>query len=246
MDLTATELMYIDRMFNDGGYVLDFSDDSFAEFSLKSIDLDIKAKYGLSKGKSLNRFFSDNSIDIKTKMKLLKDLLEIYEVYKESSPRFRLLCDSYSDKPKLMEQYKEKCVEILGKYSGIILATNTKDIKEKGLKELIEEAQEYYKKDKKIATEKVWDALERLKTYYMKEGIDKKKSVEKIIEQISHSNETYYTLFNDEFIKLTDLGNKHRIRHHELDKIEIIDDNYYDYFYNRCLALIDLALKFLS
>ena len=100
MDLTATELMYIDRMFNDGGYVLDFSDDSFAEFSLKSIGLDIKAKYGLSKGKSLNRFFSDNSIDIKTKMKLLKDLLEIYEVYKESSPRFRLLCDSYSDKPK--------------------------------------------------------------------------------------------------------------------------------------------------
>ena len=80
----------------------------------------------------------------------------------------------------------------------------------------------------------------------MKEGIDKKKSVEKIIEQISHSNETYYTLFNDEFIKLTNLGNKHRIRHHELDKIEIIDDNYYDYFYNRCLALIDLALKFLS
>ena len=246
MDLTATELMYIDRMFNDGGDVLDFSDASFAEFSLKSIDLYIKAKYGLSKVKSLNRFFSDNSIDIKTKMKLLKDLLEIYEVYKESSPGLRLLCDSYSDKPKLMEQYKEKCVEILEKHSGIILETNTKDIKEKGLKELIEEAQEYYKKDKKIATEKLWDALERLKTYYMKEGIDKKKSVEKIIEQISHSNETYYTLFNDEFIKLTDLGNKHRIRHHELDKIEIIDDNYYDYFYNRCLALIDLALKFLS
>ena len=245
MELTAVELMYIDTMFNEGGYVLDFSDDTFAKFVTKSVGVDIKSRYGLSKGKSLNAYFSDNTISIKDKMKLLKDLIDYYEVYKIKSFRFGF---KNADDPSIavmLKQNKQNCINILNKYSGIVISTDTNSVQEKGLKELIDEAQAYYKKDKKIATEKMWDAFERLKTYYMKDGLDKKKSVEKIIEQISHSNEIYYEFFNEEFIKLTDLGNKHRIRHHELDKIEIIDDNYYDYFYNRCLALIDLALKFL-
>lgn len=246
MELTAVELMYIDTMFNDGGYVLDFSDDSFAKFTLKSVGLDLKVRYGLSKGKSLNGFFLDNTINIKTKMKLLKDLLDYYEVFRVKSFRFGLKKIDDPAMETMIKHSKQNCINILNKYSGIVISINTDIIQEKGLKDLIDEAQEYYKKDKKVATEKIWDALERLKTYYVKDGLDKKKSVEKIIEQISHSNTTYYQLFNDEFFQLTDLGNKHRIRHHEIDKIEIIDDNYYDYFYSRCLALIDLALKFLS
>lgn len=245
MELTAVELMYIDTMFNDGGYVLDFSDESFAKFTLKSIGIDLKARYGLSKGKSLNGFFSDNTINIKTKIKLLKDLLEYHELFRVKSFKYGFKYNDDPDTKEIIRQNKQNCINILNKYSGIMLSTDTSIVQEKGLKELIDEAQEYYKKDKKIATEKIWDALERLKTYYMKDRLDKKKSVEKIVKQISHSNEAYYQLFNEEFIKLTDLGNKHRIRHHELDKIEIIDDNYYDYFYNRCLTLIDLALKFL-
>ena len=54
-----------------------------------------------------------------------------------------------------------------------------------------------------------------------------------------------FSLLYNQNKDITDLGNKHRIRHHELDKIEIIDDNYYDCLYNSCLTLIDLALKFL-
>lgn len=246
MGLTAIELVYIDTMFNDSGYVLDFSDDSFAKFTIESIGLDLKARYRLSKGKSLNAFFSDNAISMKTKMKLLKDLLDYFEVFRvRSSPRFELKKDDDPTIEEKIKQNKQNCINILDKYSGVVISTNTDIVQEKGLRNLIDEAQEYYKQDKKIAIEKLWGALERLKTYYMKEGLDKKKSIEKIIDQISHSNEIYNKIFSDEFFRLTDLGNNHRIRHHELNKIEIIDDNYYDYFYNRCLALIDLTLKFL-
>ena len=50
---------------------------------------------------------------------------------------------------------------------------------------------------------------------------------------MSGGNNDFQTLFNDEFIALTKIGNNYRIRHHETDKVDITDDNYYDYFFNR-------------
>jgi hypothetical protein len=121
-------------------------------------------------------------------------------------------------------------------------------IKEPGLKELIEQATELYSNsnisDKQIAVEKIWDAFERLKTYYS--DLDKKKSAEKIVNEISNKDEIYKNLFNEEFKKLTDIGNQFRIRHHETDKVDITDNNYYNYFFQRCFALVDLALKYLN
>ena len=52
--------------------------------------------------------------------------------------------------------------------------------------------------------------------------------------------------FNDEFNKLTKIGNDFRIRHHETYKIDIQDIRHYDYFFNRCLALIATALQYLQ
>ena len=40
--------------------------------------------------------------------------------------------------------------------------------------------------------------------------------------------------------------NDYRIRHHETDKVEITDVRYYDYFFNRCLSLIALAIQYLQ
>ena len=121
-------------------------------------------------------------------------------------------------------------------------------IKEPGLKELVEQATTLYNSknisDKQLAVEKVWDALERIKTYYS--DLDKKKSTEKIINDISNLNDRYKELFSEEFLKLTKIGNDFRIRHHETNKIDIIDNNYYDYLFHRCYALIDLALKYLK
>lgn len=123
-------------------------------------------------------------------------------------------------------------------------------VKEPGLRELVEESVSFYKSpfpaNHKIATEKIWDALERIKTVFMDDGVDKKKSSEKLIELISSGIEEFRDLFNIEYKTLTDIGNKFRIRHHETDKIDINDDRYYDYFYNRCLSLIVMSLRFME
>ena len=51
--------------------------------------------------------------------------------------------------------------------------------------------------------------------------------------------------YHNEFKVLTDIGNKYRIRHHETDRIDSTDVRYYDYFFNRCLSLIALAIQYL-
>lgn len=121
---------------------------------------------------------------------------------------------------------------------------------ENGLRSLIFEAISLYKNPKpeihRLASEKIWDALERLKTIYVTMDIDKKESVRRLISGLSNNNEHYISLFNAEFKTLTDIGNEYRIRHHETSKIDIIDDAYFDYFFNRCFALITLVLKYIE
>lgn len=121
-------------------------------------------------------------------------------------------------------------------------------IKEPGLKELLVVATQKHKSpypnDQKDAVEKIWDALERLKTYYT--SMDKKASATKIIGDIANGQAEYIDLFNVEFKALTDIGNNFRIRHHETNKIDITDIKHYDYFFNRCLSLIGTAIQYLK
>ena len=128
------------------------------------------------------------------------------------------------------------------------IETSVTQIKEKGLKELLEEAIALYKSpypgDSKDAVEKIWDALERLKSYYTQ--FDKKNSINKIVNDMADNQPDYISVLNDEFIVLTKIGNNYRIRHHETDKVEITDVRYYDYFFNRCLSLIALAIQYLK
>lgn len=134
-------------------------------------------------------------------------------------------------------------------HSTMELTIDKKDIAgipEKGLKELVNESQEYYRSgNKQIAVEKLWDAFERLKTYYSP-ALDKKKSVSKIIEDMSGSNENFQSVYKTEFETLTSIGNNFRIRHHEKSKIDITDNRQYDYFYKRCLALVSVAILYLE
>ena len=63
-------------------------------------------------------------------------------------------------------------------------------VQEVGLKELLQEATKYYDDGNlKIAVEKLWDAFERLKSYYSP-SLDKKKSVNKII--IGHERKSKF------------------------------------------------------
>lgn len=119
-------------------------------------------------------------------------------------------------------------------------------ISEKGLKELLNEADRYYHAgNKQIAVEKLWDAFERLKTYYSP-TLNKSASADKIIDDMSGSEPNFKSLYQAEFKELTNIGNNFRIRHHETTKIDITDNRQFDYFYKRCLALISVAILYLE
>lgn len=65
------------RLFNRGGYVLDFSTERFDDFTQESVDIRLCEKYGSSKGRSLEYFVSD--APAYRVWKLFADLLEYYE-----------------------------------------------------------------------------------------------------------------------------------------------------------------------
>lgn len=170
------------------------------------------------------------------------DAIELFAQYNRDN--------NYTDEINLVLSNNGFIYKLLGgklEISQMSLQSN-EIIKEVGLKDLIEQAILLYNSsntsDKQIAIEKLWDAFERLKTYYT--DLDKKKSAEKIVNEVANNNEKYRILFNEEFLKLTEIGNQFRIRHHETDKIDIIDNNYYNYFFQRCFALVDLILKYLK
>lgn len=121
-------------------------------------------------------------------------------------------------------------------------------VKEDGLKQLLNDAiskhSSPHPEDIRDSVEKIWDALERLKTYYV--TLDKKTSVAQIIKDISGEREELSAVLETEFKALTDIGNNFRIRHHETNRNDITDINHYDYFFNRCWALISLSIKYLD
>lgn len=127
------------------------------------------------------------------------------------------------------------------------IATNIEQIPEPGIKELLKEAVILYKSPapqaRQDAVEKIWDAFERLKSYYT--TLDKKDSTTQVIDSIAGGKTEFVALFDEEFKKLTKIGNDFRIRHHETNRIDITDARHYDYFFNRCLSLIALAIQYL-
>lgn len=110
---------------------------------------------------------------------------------------------------------------------------------------LVEQSFQLYKEAKiGMATEKVWDAFERIKTYYQQ--YDKKTSADRLLDVISKGDADYKTMLQEEFSALTKLGNRFRIRHHETDKKDIGCNEHYDYLFHRCLSVLKLATSVLS
>lgn len=122
-----------------------------------------------------------------------------------------------------------------------LLFDNDSKTKDTELNKIIEDSKErFISGDKQIAIEKLWDAFERLKTYF---STDKKTSSIQLVSIISENFDT--ELINDEFSKLTRIGNSYRIRHHETDKNELTEQHR-NYFFFRMLSLIDLCLSFIN
>lgn len=169
------------------------------------------------------------------------DAIEIY--FRYSGEDFAIKVNSIMKANNI--GYRLENGKIINNLDVNIATKDLSEVQEVGLKDLIEEAVKYYNdNNKKIAVEKLWDAFERLKTYYSP-TLDKKHSVKKIIESMSNNQEEFRKMYDAEFETLTDIGNGFRIRHHETTKIEINDEKQYDYFYKRCLALISTAILYL-
>ena len=74
--LTNVEKGALVKLFNRGGYVLNFSTPDFDAFTLDSVGEALCEKYGMSKGRSLNAYINE-ARDSET-TKLLIDLFEYY------------------------------------------------------------------------------------------------------------------------------------------------------------------------
>lgn len=135
--------------------------------------------------------------------------------------------------------------EYLQTHATLCLVPNDFNTSDAELNKLISSSIELYNSGKKdAATEKIWDAFERLKTFYT--DLDKKKSVEKLVDTASEGNESIRQMLDEEFHKLTTIGNSFRIRHHETDKADITSAVHYEFFYKRCIALISSIIHYLE
>jgi len=90
------------------------------------------------------------------------------------------------------------------------------------------------------AIEKLWDAFERIKTL---EPGDKKQSADALLKAAEAPNAPMFNqIVRDEFRALTELGNKHRIRHSETSKEPISSRREAEYLFHRMFALLRYVL----
>lgn len=90
------------------------------------------------------------------------------------------------------------------------------------------------------ALEKIWDAFERMKTYYKE--LKKKHSIEQLLELASDGDSNIKEELDKEAKELTRIGNEYQIRHFETDKKEIKQLVFVDYLFFRMLVFIHLVV----
>lgn len=202
---------------------------------------DIK-KFYIPKAYDDNGIYTDvedlGRLVLKSSPKTVFDIIELYARYNS--------IDFENEVNTILDGVNYKLVD------GKMMIQTTVEVKavetkEPDLKELIHIAEINFRKgdldSKQIALEKIWDALEKLKTYYS----DKKlSSLNKVLDKVSNGNENLRMILDKEFRELTDIGNTHQIRHFETGKIAIKDVRMKEYWYMRCLALINLAIKYIE
>lgn len=171
------------------------------------------------------------------------DAIELYEKYNAESD-FTAQVNALFNLNSVDFRLKQGQIE--STFDVFVDKQDVSTISEKGLKDLIIEADSYYRTgNKQIAVEKMWDAFERLKTFYSP-SLDKSASANKIIDDMSNFESNFKELYEAEFKALTSIGNNFRIRHHETTKVDITDTRHYEYLYKRCLALISVAIQYLE
>jgi len=229
---------YLTRFFQDLGFNYEHNGETrrfwvenvLKEFSIKELVIVIE------KGLFRKRDYKNFSLRHESKIEMSAD-----EFLKEAIKDFRqFIIESISANETV------SLIEILDLNVNLeLLFENPTKTQDEELNKLIDEAKSRFlnPKDKHIALEKLWDAFERIKTYF-DSGNQKSKSADKLVQIIT--NDFDKSFFDEEFQKLTLIGNKYRIRHHEKDKIELKNSKHQSYLFFRMLSLIDLCLVSLS
>jgi hypothetical protein len=94
------------------------------------------------------------------------------------------------------------------------------------------------------AVEKLWDALESLKTHFP--GIEKNHYDKKLAKELSGGQEEISRIFEKELSELGNIGNNFSIRHFNEKQIAVTDERHFDYFFNRCLSFMAAAIQYLE
>lgn len=186
-------------------------------------DLSLVFRKGLFNRRDFRRYVKEQKLDFETEYQ--KAIKEFKEILNDS-----LHIDDGMDLSYLLDLNVN--VELL-----FDRKTKTND---QELDSLINEAKDrfFIPKDKQIALEKLWDAFERIKTYF---DSNKRKSSSELVSIASDGFN--FEFIENEFKLLTKIGNEYRIRHHETDKIEVSKSKHIDYLFFRMLSLIDLCIK---
>ena len=186
-------------------------------------DLSLVFRKGLFNKRDFRRYVKEQKLDFETEYQ--KAIKEFKEILNDS-----LHIDDGMDLSYLLDLNVN--VELL-----FDRKTKTND---QELDSLINEAKDrfFIPKDKQIALEKLWDAFERIKTYF---GSNKRKSSSELVSITPDGFN--FEFIENEFKLLTKIGNEYRIRHHETDKIELKKSKHIDYLFFRMLSLIDLCIK---
>lgn len=186
-------------------------------------DLSLVFKKGLFNKRDFRKYTKENKLDFDSEYQ--KAIKEFKEILNDS-----LQIDDGIDLSYLLDLNVN--VELL-----FDRKTKTND---QELDSLINEAKDrfFIPKDKQIALEKLWDAFERIKTYF---DSNKKKSSTELVSIAS--NGFNFEIIENEFKLLTKIGNEYKIRHHETDKLDVSNSKHIDYLFFRMLSLIDLCIK---
>jgi len=100
--------------------------------------------------------------------------------------------------------------------------------------------------DKKIALEKLVDVYQRISSW---EDKDKKKSIDKLLEKTSGGDDRIKEALGCDLNSIWKIANEFMIRHTEVGKIPITDNDFRDYLfyaYYNCIRLILIKYKYLK
>ncbi len=101
--LTKVQRHLLGSFFNRGGWVLDFSNSTMADFTVESIGVDVQSTYGGSKGASLQSFFLKG--DEVAVITLARDLVEYMETVLSNDEMY------VGDEAKQLEKIKQIIIQ---------------------------------------------------------------------------------------------------------------------------------------